>query len=34
MQFGHLDQAAINQIARGNAIRLLGLDLPDPATAG
>jgi predicted TIM-barrel fold metal-dependent hydrolase len=28
MQFGHLDQAKIDQIARGNAIRLLGLDLP------
>jgi predicted TIM-barrel fold metal-dependent hydrolase len=28
MQFGHLDQAKIDKIARGNAIRLLGLDLP------
>jgi predicted TIM-barrel fold metal-dependent hydrolase len=28
-QFGHLDQATINAIARGNAIALLGLDL-DP----
>ena len=27
-QFGHLPQAQIDQIARGNAIRLLGLDLP------
>jgi predicted TIM-barrel fold metal-dependent hydrolase len=27
-QFGHLDQESINKIARGNAIRLLGLDLP------
>ncbi len=27
MQFGHLPQTAIDQIARGNAIRLLGLDL-------
>jgi predicted TIM-barrel fold metal-dependent hydrolase len=26
-QFGHLDQAVIDKIARGNAIRLLGLDL-------
>jgi predicted TIM-barrel fold metal-dependent hydrolase len=26
-QFGHLDQAVIDGIARGNAIRLLGLDL-------
>jgi len=34
MQFGHLDQPAINQIARGNAIKLLGLDLPDPTSAG
>ena len=28
-QFGHLDAVAIEKIARGNAIRLLGLDLPD-----
>ncbi|GGV35786.1 amidohydrolase [Actinomadura cremea] len=28
MQFGHLEQAAVDKIARGNAIRLLGLDLP------
>jgi predicted TIM-barrel fold metal-dependent hydrolase len=28
MQFGHLAQPAIDKIARGNAIRLLGLDLP------
>jgi len=28
MQFGHLDQAKIDKIARGNAIRLLGLELP------
>jgi predicted TIM-barrel fold metal-dependent hydrolase len=28
MQFGHLDQDSINKIARGNAIKLLGLDLP------
>jgi predicted TIM-barrel fold metal-dependent hydrolase len=28
IQFGHLDQASINKIARENAIRLLGLDLP------
>ena len=27
-QFGSLDQASIDKIARGNAIRLLGLD-PD-----
>ena len=26
-QFGHLDQTVIDKIARGNAIRLLGLDL-------
>jgi predicted TIM-barrel fold metal-dependent hydrolase len=26
-QFGHLDQVSIDKIARGNAIRLLGLDL-------
>jgi predicted TIM-barrel fold metal-dependent hydrolase len=35
-QFGHLEQSAINKIARGNAIKLLGLDLPDlslPETA-
>jgi len=25
-QFGHLDQARIDKLARGNAIRLLGLD--------
>jgi predicted TIM-barrel fold metal-dependent hydrolase len=29
-QFGHLDDASIHKIARGNAIRLLGLDLPEP----
>ncbi len=29
MQFGHLEQDAIDKIARGNAIRLLGLDLPN-----
>ncbi|GAA2731237.1 amidohydrolase family protein [Actinocorallia aurantiaca] len=28
LQYGHLDQGSINKIARGNAIRLLGLDLP------
>ena len=28
-QFGHLDAVAIEKIARGNAIRFLGLDLPD-----
>ncbi|MDX6740951.1 amidohydrolase family protein [Actinocorallia sp. A-T 12471] len=28
LQYGHLDQRSINKIARGNAIRLLGLDLP------
>lgn len=27
-QFGHLDEALVTKIARGNAIRLLGLDLP------
>jgi predicted TIM-barrel fold metal-dependent hydrolase len=27
-QFGHLDQATIDKLARGNAIRLLGLDRP------
>jgi predicted TIM-barrel fold metal-dependent hydrolase len=26
LQFGHLDEVSINKIARGNAIRLLGLD--------
>jgi predicted TIM-barrel fold metal-dependent hydrolase len=26
-QFGHLDEASVRKIARGNAIRLLGLDL-------
>ena len=32
LQFGFLDQASINRIARGTAIELLGLDLdPDPA---
>ena len=25
LQFGHLDQAVIDKIARGNALRLLGL---------
>ncbi|MEO3783743.1 amidohydrolase family protein [Actinocorallia sp. B10E7] len=29
LQYGHLDQRSINKIARGNAIRLLGLDLPE-----
>ncbi|MFC5745685.1 amidohydrolase family protein [Actinomadura rugatobispora] len=29
LRYGHLDQATINRIARGNAIRLLGLDLPE-----
>jgi predicted TIM-barrel fold metal-dependent hydrolase len=29
LQFGHLSQDAINKIARGNAIKLLGLDLPE-----
>ncbi|MDI2128277.1 amidohydrolase family protein [Yinghuangia seranimata] len=29
-QFGHLDDATIHKLARGNAIRLLGLDLPEP----
>jgi len=29
-QFGHLDQRLIDKIARGNAIDLLGLDLPVP----
>ncbi|GAB2862224.1 amidohydrolase family protein [Actinocorallia aurea] len=29
LQYGHLDQPSINKIARGNAIRLLGLDLPE-----
>ncbi len=29
LQYGHLDQASIDKIARGNAIRLLGLDLPE-----
>jgi predicted TIM-barrel fold metal-dependent hydrolase len=29
IQFGHLDQPLIDKIARGNAIKLLGLDLPD-----
>ncbi|MCU1644383.1 MAG: amidohydrolase 2 [Nocardia sp.] len=28
MQFGHLEQTAINKIARGNAIKLLGLSFP------
>ncbi|MFJ6574009.1 amidohydrolase family protein [Streptomyces sp. NPDC091292] len=27
-QFGHLEDKAVRQIARGNAIKLLGLDLP------
>jgi predicted TIM-barrel fold metal-dependent hydrolase len=27
-QFGHLDQAVVNKIARNNGIELLGLDLP------
>jgi predicted TIM-barrel fold metal-dependent hydrolase len=29
-QFGHLEQPVVDKIARGNAIRLLGLDLPTP----
>lgn len=29
LQFGHLSQREIDKIARGNAITLLGLDLPD-----
>ncbi|MCW2916818.1 MAG: amidohydrolase 2 [Actinomycetia bacterium] len=29
LQFGHLDQPSIDKIARGNAIRLLGLELPE-----
>jgi predicted TIM-barrel fold metal-dependent hydrolase len=29
LQFGYLEQDLINKIARGNAIRLLGLDLPE-----
>lgn len=29
LQFGHLSQREIDKIARGNAIALLGLDLPD-----
>jgi predicted TIM-barrel fold metal-dependent hydrolase len=29
-QFGHLEQPVIDKIARGNAIKLLGLDLPTP----
>ena len=33
-QFGHLDQAVIDKIARGNAIELLGLHLPSAAAAG
>jgi predicted TIM-barrel fold metal-dependent hydrolase len=28
-QFGHLDESSVHKIARGNAIRLLGLDLTD-----
>jgi predicted TIM-barrel fold metal-dependent hydrolase len=32
-QFGHLDQASIDRIARGNAIELLGLELPDSPVA-
>jgi predicted TIM-barrel fold metal-dependent hydrolase len=28
-QFGHLDDSSVHKIARGNAIRLLGLDLAD-----
>jgi len=28
-QFGHLEQSAVDKIARGNAIRLIGLDLPE-----
>ena len=32
LQFGFLDQATVNRIARGTAIELLGLDLdPNPA---
>ena len=33
-QFGHLDQPAVNRIARGNAIALLGLDLPSEPAVG
>jgi predicted TIM-barrel fold metal-dependent hydrolase len=29
LQFGHLPQEQVNKIARGNAIKLLGLDLPE-----
>ncbi|XVQ08263.1 amidohydrolase family protein [Spirillospora sp. CA-255316] len=29
LQFGHLDRESVHKIARGNAIRLLGLDLPE-----
>ncbi|MER5181653.1 amidohydrolase family protein [Streptomyces sp. NPDC002896] len=29
LQFGHLDEETIHRIARGNAIDLLGLDLPE-----
>jgi predicted TIM-barrel fold metal-dependent hydrolase len=32
-QFGHLDEAAIFKIARGNAIALLGLELPTPISS-
>jgi predicted TIM-barrel fold metal-dependent hydrolase len=31
--FGHLDPATVHQIVRGNAIRLLQLDLPEPDPA-
>ena len=32
MRFGFLDQATVNRIAQGTAIKLLGLDLdPNPA---
>jgi hypothetical protein len=29
LQFGHLSQDLVTKIARGNAIKLLGLDLPE-----
>jgi predicted TIM-barrel fold metal-dependent hydrolase len=34
LQFGHLDQDAVNKIARGNAIRMLGLDVPAGGRVG
>jgi hypothetical protein len=30
LQFGYLEQDLVNKIARGNAIKLLGLGLPEP----